>query len=347
MGRSKRFAYTGLRKETPMKKAPKRAMLGIDIGGTKMLFGLFDEAFALVDEIKLKTRAEKGEKLFSRNLAESIETLMRAAEKKGLTVVGVGVGCAGTVDRENGVMKTSPNIPFLKGYPLKKRLTQLTGTPVFLGNDVHMGLYGEQQLGAAVGLKHVLGVFFGTGIGGAVIIDGKLYEGANGAAGEIGHTLMSPLGHLAGSERQGVLDDFASRSAIAGEAASMAAKHMAPRLYKLAGADVDKINSRALAEAIEAGDKKLEEMVRSRARMTGIVLSNLVDFLSPEMVVLGGGLVETMPGLFRKEFEAGIRAHTNADVRDAVKIAVIKLKGHSVSTGAAKMAWHRFVADGA
>ena len=321
-------------------------MIGIDIGGTKSLFGLFDEGFELVEAVKIKTRADN-EKAFSRGLGESVDVLLRQAEKKGLTVVGVGIGCAGTVDHANGGMKTSPNIPFLKGYPLKKRLAQLTGTPVFLGNDVHMGLYGEQQLGAAAGLKHVLGVFFGTGIGGAIIIDGKLYEGANGAAGEIGHTLMSPLGHLAGSERQGVLDDFASRNAISGEAASMAAKHMAPRLYKLAGADVDKISSTTLATAIEEGDKKLEEMVRSRARMAGIVLSNLVDFLSPEMVVLGGGLVETMPALFRKEFETGVRAHTNADVRDAVKIAVVELKGHSVSVGAAKMAWHRFVADGA
>jgi glucokinase len=329
-----------------MKRAPKRAMIGIDIGGTKTLFGLFDESFTLVDEVKIKTRADK-EKAFTRGLEKSVEKLLAHAEKKGLTVVGVGVGCAGTLDRENEFLRTSPNIPFLKGYPLKKRLAKLTGTPVFIGNDVHMGLYGEQQLGAAKGLKHVLGVFFGTGIGGAVILDGKLYEGANGAAGEIGHTLMSPLGHLAGSERQGVLDDFASRNAIAGEAASMAAKHLAPNLYKAAGADVDEITSSALAEAIEAGDKKLEEMVRSRARMSGIVLSNLVDFLSPEMVVLGGGLVESMPGLFRKEFEAGVRAHTNADVRDAVKIAVIQLDGHSVSAGAAKMAWRRFVADGA
>jgi glucokinase len=328
-----------------VKRGHKRAILGIDIGGTKTMFGLFDERFHVVDELKIKTRADK-EKAFTRGLEESVASLLSSAHKRGLTVVGVGVGCAGTIDRETELLTVSPNIPFLKGYPLKMRLARMTGTPVFLGNDVHMGLYGEQQLGAAKGLKHVLGVFFGTGIGGAVIIDGKLYEGANGAAGEIGHTLMSPLGHLAGSERQGVLDDFASRNAIAGEAASMAAKHMAPHLYKEAGADVDKINSSALARAIEAGDKKLEEMVRSRARMAGIVLSNLVDFLSPEMVVLGGGLVEKMPALFRKEFSSGIRAHTNADVRDRVKIAVIELEGHSVSAGAAKMAWHRFVAEG-
>jgi glucokinase len=328
-----------------MNKLPKRAMIGIDIGGTKTLFGLFNEKFELAAEIKIKTWADKGEKVFGRALADNTAALLERADKKGLTVVGVGVGCAGTVDHENGSMRTSPNIPFLEGYPLKKRLSKLTGTPVFLGNDVHMGLYGEQQLGAATGLKHVLGVFFGTGIGGAVIIDGKLYEGANGAAGEVGHALMSPLGHLAGSERQGILDDFASRNAIAGEAASMAAKHMAPRLYELAGADVDKIRSRTLAQAISAGDKKLEEMVRSRARMAGIVLSNLVSFLSPEMVVLGGGLVESMPELFRKEFEAGIRAHAHADARDIVKIALGALNGHSVTAGAAKMAWHRFVAD--
>jgi glucokinase len=319
-----------------------RATIGIDIGGTKILFALFDEKFRIVKEIKAKTPPEKE---FDGVLFEAARKLSRKAEKESMTLLGVGVGCSGTVDRAKGTVRESLNIPFLKGYPLVKKLSKATGAAVFLGNDAQLGLYGEHQLGAAVGLSHVIGVFFGTGIGGAAVIDGKLHLGASGAAGEIGHFLISPLGHLTGSERKGTLDDVVSKSAIAGEAAALAARNEAPRLRELAGADVREIGSGALAKAIAKGDKKVEEMLRSRVHMAGVALSNLVDFLNPQMVVLGGGLVEAMPALFASEIEKSLRDHTVAPVRRAVRVAVAKLDGHSVTAGAAKMAQDRILAD--
>ncbi len=320
----------------------KRATIGIDIGGTKMLGALYDEGFEPMEELKLKTSPEKGEKNFTRALNEIVEHLMRRAEKKKRTVTAVGVGCAGTVDRRGGVIKCFPNMVDLNGYEIGKRLTKLTGAPVLVGNDVQMGLYGEHQLGAAKGLKHVIGVFIGTGVGGAVIIDGKLHTGATGDAGEIGHYLISPMGPLAGSERQGVLDDWISRVAIAGEAAAFAMKQWAPKLYELAGTDAGRIRSRTLAESIAGGDRQIETMIRCRAHTAGIALSNLVDFLNPEMVVLGGGMVEAMPALFLKEIGEGIRRHTVPRVRGAVTLTTAALKGHATAAGAARMAWDRF-----
>src|SRR5207253_1874728 len=132
-------------------------------------------------------------------------------------------------------------------------------------------------------------VFIGTGIGGAIAIDGRLYFGASGHAGDIGHYLVQPFGPLAGSERQGVLDGVSSRIAIAGEAAVLAAKQWAPHLLKSAGTDVLNIKSKSLAKAIKSGDKAIEELVRSRVQIIGIILSNLVDFLNPELVLIGGG----------------------------------------------------------
>jgi glucokinase len=319
-------------------------LIGIDLGGTKTLLALFDEKFRLIEQVKFKTLPQKGEKRFTRMLTEAAEQLTKTAREKGLSLVGVGIGCAGLVDDSAPVLKESPNIPFLKDYPFGARLKKITGANVVIGNDVHVGLYGEHQFGAAMGCANVIGVFLGTGVGAALMIDGKLYKGASGAAGEIGRFLLQPMGPLAGSERHGILDQVASRTAIAGEASSMAAKQWAPYLFKKVGTNVAKIQSRVLAQSIKGGDKAIEDLVRSRARIVGFVLSNLVNFLSPEMVVIGGGMVEAMPKIILKEVETGMREFLVPAVAKTVKVAVAKLEDHAVTTGAAKLALDSFVA---
>ena len=321
----------------------RHGTLGIDIGGTKTLIALFDDAFKPVESIKFKTEAAKGAKVFQRHLSAAIETLLEKARRARLVIPTVGVGCAGHIDAATMELKVALNIPFLKDYPLRKKLVQQTHAEVFIGNDVQMALYGEHALGAARGVRNVICIFMGTGIGGAMMIDGKLHTGVNGVAGDIGHYLVQPLGPLGGSDRQGTLDDFASRTAIAAEAAAFASKQWAPALLKIAGTDISRIRSQALATAIKKGDRPIEELVRSRARIVGIVLSNLIDFINPEMVVLGGGLVEEMPGIVLKEVEKGIRKHTTAAALENLKVVGARLNGYAVAAGAAKMAWDRFI----
>ena len=317
--------------------------IGIDLGGTKTRTTLFDHKFRVLETVKFKTEPGRGISRFERRLNEALKTLLRKAKSGELAVPVLGIGCAGRIDSKAMQVRDSLNVPFLKEYPMGAKLAKLTGAQVFIGNDVHMGLYGEHQLGAAIGLQHVIGVFLGTGIGGALIMNGKLFLGAGGYAGDIGHYLVQPLGPLGGSERQGVLDDFASRTAIAAAAAAFAAKQWAPELLKMAGTDLANIRTSVLAQSIKKGDKQIEELVRSRARIIGIVLSNMVDFINPEMVVIGGGLVEEMPGLILKEVEAGIREHSTAAALENQKVATVKLGDQAVTAGAAKMAWDLFV----
>jgi glucokinase len=206
-----------------------------------------------------------------------------------------------------------------------------------------MGLYGEHQLGAARNSRHAIGVFIGTGIGGALILDGKLHRGVNGVAGDIGHYLVQPLGTLGGSERQGVLDNVCSRTAIAAEAAVYAARQWAPNLLKMGGTDLSGLRSKMLARAIKAGDKQIEQLVLSRCRLLGIVLSNLVDFINPDCVLLGGGLVEEMPRLVLKGVVRGLEEYSSLAAFKKLKIVTTKLKEYAVATGAAKMAWDSFI----
>jgi glucokinase len=317
---------------------PDRAYIGIDIGGTKTMAVLFDDKFGVIEKRRFKTEPGRGDAIFERRLRGAVNNLLKTAKAERREVVATGIGCSGSVDSETMELQISPHIPFLKDYPLAQKMGKWTKSEVYLGNDVQMGLYAEHQFGAAQGCAHVIGIFIGTGIGGALIINGRLHRGANGIAGDIGHYLVQPLGSLGGTERQGMLDNVASRTAIAAEAAVFASRQWAPHLFKMAGTDISKMRSKTLARAIKAGDKQIEKLVCSRARIVGIVLSNLVDFINPEAVVLGGGLIEEMGELFLEGVKGGVQEYSTAGAFKKLKIVTTKLKSYAVAMGAAKMA---------
>jgi glucokinase len=193
-------------------------------------------------------------------------------------------------------------------------------------------------LGAAKGARDVIGVWIGTGIGGALMIDGRLHLGASGIAGDIGNYLLQPMDVATDAPRKQVLDSVASRTAIAADAAALATKRWASKLRKIAGTDVSDITSGRLAKAIKQGDKAVEKLVRSRAALVGTVLSNLVDFINPDHVVLGGGLVAAMPKVIRREVERSIVAHAAPRAAQAVKVVAAKLSDHAGTVGAARLA---------
>jgi glucokinase len=320
-------------------KPKARASIGIDVGGTKTRLALFDAAFEVLEERKFRTHPEKGGlRAFQRELKGEIGRLMKRARAEGLWVGIVGVGCAGDIDMKKGEVRSSPNLTFLDGYPFRERLERMTRARVFVSNDVQAGLYGELRRGAAQGARHVIGVWIGTGVGGALILDGRLYFGSSGRAGDIGNYLLHSVSVSNEAPRKEVLDTVASRTAIAGDAAALAAKHRAPALRKAVGTDVDDIGANDIARAIQKGDKAVEKLVRSRANIVGAALSNLVDFLNPDVVVLGGGLVEAMPRLIRRQVRQSIDAHASRKAARAVKVVVAKLHRHAGTVGAALLA---------
>jgi len=311
----------------------KSAWLGVDIGGTKTRVALCHNNLDVLEDVKFKT--PKTRHGFESELTKAIRMMVKTADAHKMVISAAGIGAAGAVDRKNMVITSAPNLPFLEGFSLAKMFQRLCRCDVALLNDLHAALYGELKVGKAAGYKDVIAIFIGTGIGGAVAIDGKLHLGMSGRAGDIGHYLLHAFGPLAGSERHGILDDFASRLAIAGTAATFVSKNWAPHLLKIAGTDVRNITSSVLAASIQAGDRDIEELVRSRIRIVGIILSNIVDFLSPEMIVLGGGLTDEMPKLVRQEVMAGIEAHGNPDAVRGLKVVTAEHRGHAVTIGAA------------
>jgi len=160
-----------------LKKQDKKqaATIGIDIGGTKTLVALFDARFEALAEEKFRTVPEKGGvKAFDRALRGAVKRVLAEAGRRGLKVQFVGVGCAGQVDLHEGTLKRSPNLLFLEGYAFRTSLATLAKSRVFVANDVQCALYGEYRIGAAKKGRHILAVWIGTGVGGAIIIDGRL-----------------------------------------------------------------------------------------------------------------------------------------------------------------------------
>ena len=317
----------------------RRATIGIDIGGTKSLYALFDANFEVLAEEKLRTRPDKGGlPAFRKEMKDAVRKLLEEARRRDLRLEALGVGCAGEIDMKRGVIVRSPNLSFLDGYPLRERLEKLVGCPVFIGHDVQAALYGEYMLGAAKKARDAIGIWIGTGVGGAMILDGRLHLGVSGRAGDIGNYLVHAIDTSADAPRKTVLDNVASRSAIAGEAAALAVKRVAPKLHEIAGTDVGEIGSGDIARAIKGGDKALEKLVRSRIAVVGTVASNLVDFLNPDMVVLGGGLVCAMPQLVRREVRRAIEAHASPKSAKAARVATARFGDHAGTVGAARLA---------
>jgi glucokinase len=337
-----RYGFTTGRAVRKSNDSGQAATIGIDIGGTKTLCALFDVRFEVLAQEKFRTVPERGGvRAFDKALRDAVKRLLAEAKRRRLSVHFVGVGCAGQVDLREGLLRRSPNLLFLEGYPFRPKLERLAKARVFVANDVQCALYGEYRLGAARKGRHVVAVWLGTGVGGALMIDGRLHLGATNAAGDIGNYLLH-AGEAPESPRKQILDNVASRTAIAGEAAALAAKHWAPRLRAKAGTDVTEIRSGDIAQAIRDGDKVLEKLLRSRAGVVGAALSNLVDFINPDTVVLGGGLVEALPNLIRREVRKAIRGHASARASKAVHIVVSRLHSHAGTAGAARLATDMF-----
>ncbi len=310
--------------------------VGVDLGGTKMLALVFDKSYKVIGREKKKTKATKSSKALFSDITSTIKSALEDADINKNALQGIGIGVPGPVEFEKGNIIFTPNLPF-KDFAMKSKLSKVFGAPVTVDNDVNVGLLAELHFGAAENKKHVLGVFPGTGIGGGLIINGKVFRGASGAAGEIGHTLVDPDGPMCGCGRRGCLEAIVGRPAIASQAAVMAMRGSAPYLADNVGTDPADIRSGALARSIKAGDKAIKELLTHSARLLGRGLSGILNTLSPDTIVLGGGLVEALPDIFLKEVGKGVKESVVPCIAQKISIVVAECGDNAVAMGAAKL----------
>ncbi len=314
-----------------------RYWIGFDLGGTKMLATVYTSRFRAIGSKRRKTKEFRGARQGVAGIGLTIEEAVAEAGIKPRQVAGIGIGCPGVLNLEAGTIVHAPNLGW-RNVALARTLGARFKCPVRLVNDVDAGTYAEYKFGAGRGARCLVGVFPGTGIGGGCVYEGHLLRGQTSSCLEIGHLQVRPDGDLCGCGRRGCLETVASRLAISAQAAQAAYRGNAPYLLKKAGTDLGAIRSRALARSIANGDTAVEEIVRHAAGYLGAAISNVVNLLAPDIVVLGGGMVEAMPQIFLAEVRAAVRQQTMKPFRRSVKVLPAALRDDAGVLGAAALA---------
>lgn len=277
-------------------------ILGIDLGGTNIAAGampidgtreiamrmiptlaeggagaVVDRIAALVEDVITQTRAETG------------------AERSDF--LGVGIGSPGPLDRARGVVIVTPNLGW-RDFPLRDEVASRVNLPATLDNDANCATLGEWWCGAAKGGRNVVGMTIGTGIGGGLILDGKLYHGASDAAGEIGHTTIDSTGRRCKCGNYGCLEAYTSGPAIALRAREVLEGDEDSIMTSMVNGDVALITAQTVFEASKRGDAVALEVVRDTAHFLGVGVSNLINVFNPDIFVIAGGVTQAGELLF-------------------------------------------------
>ena len=314
--------------------------VGFDLGGTKMQAVVYDSIFKPLARKRRRTKGQKGAVVGLERMVAMIHAALDGAGVTAKQLFGIGVGCPGPLDLDRGVVLEMPNLGW-KDTPVKEVLEQAFPCPAVIANDVDAGVYGEYRAGAAKNARCVVGVFPGTGIGGGCVYEGQIFRGERGSCLEIGHIPVLKDGPRCGCGQAGCLEAVAGRLAISAAAAAAAYRGSAPRLLEMSGTDLAQIRSSTLASAIDAGDRAIEQIVRDAAQQIGWAMAGVINLLAPNVLLLGGGLVEAMPRLFREEVTKAAKARAMPSFRDSFEVAVAELGDDATALGAAAWAEHR------
>ncbi len=286
--------------------------IGLDVGGTKILGALINNK-TIVSSHKEKTNAANST---AEQIFEQIKSVITTL-KKDNPIKGIGIGIPGSINTQTGVIGFSPNLPF-KDFPIKEKLAQHFNVPIAIENDVNAGLLGEHWAGAAKEYSNVVGIFVGTGIGGAIIINDQLYHGKHSIAGEIGHMKLKINGPACNCGEKGCLEALASKVSI-------------QRALEKQGFTFDSIiKSSFIKEQLEKGNKEVKEVMKKAAISLGEAAGSIVNILDPEAIILGGGVMESLGDFFLKKIKPV--ANKRALVKPNIKLA--SLGDYSIVYGA-------------
>ena len=308
---------------------------GVDLGGTSMIAVIADAKGKVRGSSDCETnRSLKPSELIDQ-IADQVLAAAKDAKIKPSKIHALGIGAPGAVDPKKGIVVKAPNLGWTD-VPLAKQLKKRIGCDVALGNDVQVAIVGEHAFGVARGLKRVVGIWVGTGIGGGLIIDGKLSRGARGAAGEIGHMVIKEDGPECGCGRRGCVEALASRTAMERDVRAQG-KSLVLEIMK--EKNKPRMTSSVIKRALEAGDPVMTDVVNRAEHYLGLLAGNVVNLIDPEMVVIGGGVAQRL----KEDFVAPIREIARSrflrpDPDGEIRIEHATLGDYSGALGAAALA---------
>jgi glucokinase len=308
----------------------KGEAIGIDVGGTKI------NAFRVTRDGTIAQRTSK-----PTPADDEVATLSAMVElARSLVtpdVIAVGVGAAGMIDSKEGVLGFAPNLAW-RNLPIAERMRDALGLPCQVDNDASMAAYGEFRFGAGRGYRHLLLVTVGTGLGGGIVSDGRLFRGANGFAAEIGHIIVEPEGPLCGCGNRGCWEQVAAGRAIDRMGREEAREHEDSIMRRLASGDPDRVTGELVTQAAKQGDEAAKAILAEVGRRLGQGIAGLVNVLDPEVVVVGGGAIVAGDLLLDPARDAFLDAVEGPEYRPRVPIVPAELGNDAGAVGAATLA---------
>jgi glucokinase len=313
-------------------------IVGVDLGGTKVLAGVFKNSLECIGTAKVSTKAQRGVDKVIERIARCVQDAIDEADLTMKQIGGIGIGAPGAVDFGAGTVIFAPNLEGWKDVPLKKELEKQLGVPVFVENDANIAVLGVHVAELKAKPKHMVGIFVGTGIGGGLILNGELFSGANHTAGEIGHMVVDVNGPKCGCGNKGCFEALASRTAIFQQIKAGIKDGEKTMLTEMLGDDLSDLRSGDLRKAIRRGDKFVDRVVEGAAEYIGIATANLVNVIGPEVVVLGGGVIEALADEMMSVIVETANDYAMPGTMKDVDIIASKLGDNAGITGAAVLA---------
>ena len=263
--------------------------IGVDLGGTNLRIAAVSTEGQLLEKITLGVKVALGRDHVIGEMCDAIKRLSDQYRGSG-RFVGVGIGVPGIIDMETGMMRKSANLPGWSDYPVRDEIERRLGARVFIENDANVAALGEKWLGAARDVENMAMVTLGTGIGGAIILNGKIFYGMNGMAGEFGHVTVEPNGVSCGCGNHGCAERYASATAVVRMAREAIESGQAPELAKAASSDAE-FSAKSIYNLALQGNEDAQRIFRRFGVALGMLLADLVNVLNLDMFVIGGGVV--------------------------------------------------------
>ncbi len=312
-------------------------ILGVDLGGSKILVAVVNAQGRVVSSHETVTPAAKGREVVIQCIVDSARAVL---ERRGVAmseISAVGIGAAGISNPQAGILFTSPNLPGWRNVLLTDIIQDRLGQRTFLINDANAAALGEFYFGAAQDARNFIYITISTGIGGGIVIDGNIYTGAIGIAGEVGHMTIDDNGPVCNCGNRGCWETLASGTALTREAKLRVSKGIKTSLLEYAEGNIENVTPQAIHRAAEKGDRLAKELIAQTGYYIGVGLASLIDIFNPELIVIGGGLSSIGDMLFEPAFKtAEKRAFKEAF--QAVRFASPELGRNSGVIGAAAFA---------
>ncbi len=305
----------------------------LDIGGTKILGAVFDRKGKILFREKKKTKAENGRDQIEERIIYVIDRLIEDSKTGGNDIVAISAGAPGVIDSQEAIIKYAPNLPW-KDYDIGAVMRERFGVPFYIGNDVNTGMYGEFRFGAAKGVKNAVGLFIGTGLGGGLVINGKIYTGSGYAGAELGHMCLDPEGPYCNCGLRGCLEAYVSKIAMMKEIRRQLEAGRQSVLSELIDMHREVFKSKYLRQALDEEDGLALEILERTVYYLACGAGSLASIFNPDVLVLGGGVMEAAGDYILPRFGESIKRFSWSECTEGMKITQAQLGDDSILYGA-------------